>query len=211
MRAEIRRLQRDLGVTMLYVTHDQVEAMTLGDRVAVFRGGELQQVAKPGELYGQPVNTFVAAFIGSPSMNFLTVTLNESHGTLLAASGSETFELGPQVVRDHPGLAGYLGRAVLLGVRPEDLHLTGSVPADRAIRARVELVEVLGSEVLVHASTAALAPGAAPGQDGPAGSAGAPLIARSDVRAEPAPGQEIGLRPDPANVRFFDPASGEAV
>jgi multiple sugar transport system ATP-binding protein len=143
MRAEIRGLQRELGVTTVYVTHDQVEAMTMGDRVAVLRKGVLQQVAAPHELYRRPVNLFVGGFIGSPPMNLLEATVT---GGSLRLGGQE---IG---VGARPELAAYSGRAVGLGARPEDVHLVDAGAASM-LRARVLDVEDLGAEVMVHLET----------------------------------------------------------
>jgi multiple sugar transport system ATP-binding protein len=153
MRAEISRLQRDIGVTTLYVTHDQVEAMTMGDRVAVMRKGELQQVASPQELYDTPVNLFVAGFIGSPAMNLIEATLERKNGGLAAKAGSQTIALGEQCLSDRPGLKAYEGKQVVLGIRPEHLEdagLASDVPSDRRLKGQVELREALGSEIMVH-------------------------------------------------------------
>jgi multiple sugar transport system ATP-binding protein len=153
MRAEIARLQHDLGVTTVYVTHDQVEAMTMGDRVAVMRKGELQQVADPQELYDRPVNLFVGGFIGSPAMNMLEATLERSNGGIAAKAGSETISLDDETTAARPALESYLGRTIILGIRPEDLEdatLAPDTPPDRHIRGTVRLREALGSEVMVH-------------------------------------------------------------
>ena len=153
MRAEVARLQSDLGTTTIYVTHDQVEAMTMGDRVAVMRKGELQQVDSPQQLYDHPVNLFVGGFIGSPAMNMVEATLKRSNGTVAVEAGGERFVLGEEVVSARPALKNYEGRKVVLGIRPEDLEdaaLAPDVPADRRVRGRVELREALGSEIMVH-------------------------------------------------------------
>jgi multiple sugar transport system ATP-binding protein len=153
MRAEIARLQNDLGVTTIYVTHDQVEAMTMGDRVAVMRKGELQQVAPPQELYDHPVNLFVAGFIGSPAMNMFEATLERSNGTYVATVGEQQVTVDPEDAQRRPALAAYAGRQVVLGVRPEDLEdasLARDVPTDRRLRGNVVLREALGSEINVH-------------------------------------------------------------
>src|SRR5438093_9565883 len=121
MRAEIAGIQRDLGVTTIYVTHDQVEAMTMGDRVAVMRKGELQQVASPQELYDEPVNLFVGGFIGSPAMNMLEATLERKNGGYAVQAGSQTIGLDAETVADHPALQKDEGKPVILGIRPEDL------------------------------------------------------------------------------------------
>ena len=153
MRAEIAGLQQDLGVTTIYVTHDQVEAMTMGTRVAVMRKGELQQVAAPQELYDHPVNLFVGGFIGSPAMNMLEVTLQRENGSLVAQAGSQKISLGDETLSARPGLRAYEGRNVILGIRPEDLEdasLEPDTPASRRLRGRVELTEALGSELMTH-------------------------------------------------------------
>ncbi|MDQ4029755.1 MAG: sn-glycerol-3-phosphate ABC transporter ATP-binding protein UgpC [Actinomycetota bacterium] len=146
MRAEIARLQRDLNVTTIYVTHDQSEAMTLGDRVAVMRRGELQQLAAPQTLYGEPVNLFVAEFIGSPAMNLVEATVE---------NGEVSF--GPQrlrIDRGRPGLARYQGKRIALGMRPEDLEdaeIAGGGPAEGAsFEAEIDIREDMGSEVFLH-------------------------------------------------------------
>src|SRR6266702_2097933 len=142
MRAEISRLQHDLGVTTIYVTHDQVEAMTMGDRVAVMRKGEIQQVADPQALYDRPVNLFVGGFIGSPSMNMLEAKLERSDGSLLAAIGDQRVVLDDEALAAKPGLARYEGREIVLGIRPEDLEdaaLARDIPADRRLHGTVQL------------------------------------------------------------------------
>ena len=152
-RAEISRLQDNLGVTTVYVTHDQVEAMTMGDRVAVMRKGELQQVAPPQELYEHPVNLFVGGFIGSPAMNMLEAALERANGGLVARAGSQSIALGDEALSAHPRLKDYAGKSVVLGIRPEDLedasHATDA-PADRRLKGKVVLREALGSDLMVH-------------------------------------------------------------
>jgi multiple sugar transport system ATP-binding protein len=153
MRAEISKLQRDLGVTTIYVTHDQVEAMTMGDRVAVMRKGELQQVASPQELYDRPDNIFVGGFIGSPAMNLLEATLARANGGLAADVGGQRISLDESTISSRPALKRYEGRKIVLGMRPEyleDAALVGDVPNDRRIHGRVELREALGAELMVH-------------------------------------------------------------
>jgi multiple sugar transport system ATP-binding protein len=153
MRAEIARLQHDLGVTTVYVTHDQVEAMTMGDRVAVMRKGELQQVAEPQELYDRPVNLFVGGFIGSPAMNMVEARLTRSNGRITATAGSHSIVLDDETIATHPALESYLGSDVILGIRPEDLEdasLVPDTPGDRRLTGTVRLRESLGSEVMVH-------------------------------------------------------------
>jgi multiple sugar transport system ATP-binding protein len=154
MRAEISLLHKELGVTTVYVTHDQVEAMTLGQRVAVLRKGELQQVAGPQELYTRPTNLFVAGFIGSPAMNFFEGRIEQANGATSVAFGD-----GQRLVVDdaEQALAGGFGddngRRVVVGVRPEHLEdaaLAAATPADRLLRGHVRLRELLGSEVVIH-------------------------------------------------------------
>jgi multiple sugar transport system ATP-binding protein len=157
MRAEIARLQSDLKVTTLYVTHDQVEAMTMGDRVAVMRKGEVQQVADPQTLYDRPVNLFVGGFIGSPAMNMLEATIEAANGNLAAVVGEQRVVLGEETLSQRPGLKAFTGRNVVLGVRPEDLEdetLVSDVPDGRTLTGKLELREALGSEIIAHFSIA---------------------------------------------------------
>ncbi|OAP35063.1 ABC transporter ATP-binding protein [Sinorhizobium glycinis] len=146
MRAEIASLQRKLNVTTIYVTHDQVEAMTMGDRVAVMKGGVLQQVDTPQNLYKRPDNVFVAAFIGSPSMNLYEAVLNGRTLTL----GSNSFEIPDRVFEGRPSLNGASNRQVIVGIRPEHMNDAAIRPSSAEISAPVTLVEALGSESMVH-------------------------------------------------------------
>jgi multiple sugar transport system ATP-binding protein len=153
LRAELARLLDELGTTTIYVTHDQVEALTMGDRVAVMRIGELEQVDNPQQLYDRPVNVFVGGFIGSPAMNMVEATLEPSNGTLAAAVGSQRIVLGDEKLSAHPALRAYAGRTVILGVRPEDLEDAALAPGaapDRRLRGSVVLREALGSEIVAH-------------------------------------------------------------
>jgi multiple sugar transport system ATP-binding protein len=153
MRAEISLLHKELGVTTIYVTHDQVEAMTLGQRVVVLRKGELQQVASPQELYDRPANLFVAGFIGSPSMNFVQGTVESGDGGLSVAFGNERIVLDERERAEHPHLADHVGTKVIVGIRPERLDDAALVPngrSDRRLHGLVRLKEALGSEVVVH-------------------------------------------------------------
>jgi multiple sugar transport system ATP-binding protein len=153
MRAEISKLQRDLGTTTIYVTHDQVEAMTMGDRVAVMRRGQLQQVAPPQELYDRPLNLFVGGFIGSPAMNLLEATLESANGGIAAVLGDQRLRLDDECLGARPGLKEYEGRTVVVGIRPEQLEdaaIARESPEDRRLRGEVELREALGSELMVH-------------------------------------------------------------
>jgi multiple sugar transport system ATP-binding protein len=153
MRAEIASIQDRLGVTTIYVTHDQVEAMTMGDRVAVMRKGEIQQVAPPQELYERPLNLFVAGFIGSPAMNMVEATIDRRNGSLVALVGSQTLTLGDEVLKARPAIENYVGRKVVLGIRPESLEdasLAPEIPEDRHIKGVLVLREPLGSEIIAH-------------------------------------------------------------
>ncbi len=158
MRADIAGIQRDLGVTTFYVTHDQVEAMTMGDRVAVIKDGVLQQVAPPEELYENPDNVFVAAFIGSPSMNLYEGVLSADGDDLSLQLGDQRLAVPRSVVDARPALDGYLGQSVVVGIRPEDLEDAATAPdhpADQRLRSTVEVREALGAETLMHFNLAA--------------------------------------------------------
>jgi multiple sugar transport system ATP-binding protein len=153
MRAEIGQLQRELGTTTIYVTHDQTEAMTMGDHVAVMRKGELQQMAEPQKLYNGPKNLFVASFIGSPSMNLIEAQIERQNGNLVAGLGDQELTVPAAVTSQHPALERYVGRKVALGIRPEQLEdaaIMRDVAEGNRLRGRVLLTEALGSEVLVH-------------------------------------------------------------
>jgi multiple sugar transport system ATP-binding protein len=147
MRVELKKIHDRLGTTAIYVTHDQVEAMTLGDRVVVMKDGVVQQMGEPLELYNEPANRFVAGFIGSPAMNFATVAVAENNGALWA--GNEGFRIQVPAALD-ARLRRYAGQQVTLGIRPEDLRLaSGSDPAELGFDAVVEVVEKLGSQILL--------------------------------------------------------------
>ena len=225
MRAEIAGLQRDLGVTTVYVTHDQVEAMTMGDKVAVMRKGELQQVADPQTLYDQPVNLFVAGFIGSPSMNMVEATLETRNGGVAAKVGSQSIVIPAETVSARPALAQYAGREVVLGIRPEDLEdaaLNTSAPSEQRLQGKTELTEALGSEIMVHFSIAAkpavtddvreLAQDVGDDravQELAAGAAEtATLVGRFGARSRVRPGQPVEVAVDARSLHFFDPESG---
>ncbi len=153
MRAEITSLQREVGITTFYVTHDQVEAMTMADRVAVISAGVLQQVDTPMKLFNEPDNIFVAAFIGSPSMNLMEGVLSRTSNGLELTLGSQTLGVPEQVLQDKPALASYLDRTVAVGLRPkdfEDAALIADHPADQRIRATVQHTEALGFEIIAY-------------------------------------------------------------
>jgi multiple sugar transport system ATP-binding protein len=224
MRAEISQLQNRLGVTTIYVTHDQVEAMTMGDRVAVMRKGELQQVATPQELYDKPVNLFVGGFIGSPAMNIIEATLERADGGLAAVAGSQRIVLGEETLKARPALKDYEGETVVLGIRPEDLEdaeLATDVPADRRIKGEVALTEALGSEIVVHMLTEAK-PAVTEdvrelAQDIGAESTvaqleeegrGAILVGRFGARSRVKMGESVDVAVDTRALHFFDPETG---
>jgi multiple sugar transport system ATP-binding protein len=222
MRAEIARLQRDLGVTTLYVTHDQIEAMTLGDRVAVLRDGLLQQFDDPSELYERPVNLFVAEFIGSPAMNLVGADLRRSDGSLLAEFGEHRLRLDDSLLAELPALKRFEGKRVILGVRPEDLEdaaLAGETPDDQRIGAVVDIREDTGSEILYHFGVgappvrgedvkAAVGAEAIEATEEQAKKRGSLFVARlgRDTRARE--GERVDLLVRTERVRFFDPETG---
>jgi multiple sugar transport system ATP-binding protein len=225
MRAEVSRLQRDLGTTTIYVTHDQIEAMTMGDRVAVMRKGELQQVADPQTLYDQPVNLFVAGFIGSPAMNMLEATVARSNGSLALDVGEQRIGLDDATLGRHPGLRGYEGRTVILGIRPEDLEdasLQPDWPEERRLRGVVELREALGSELIVHFTVEgthlaltedvkelARDAGAVAVPDPSEGSA--LLVGRFSVRSGVEERKPLEVAVDIRSLHFFDPETSKGI
>jgi multiple sugar transport system ATP-binding protein len=153
MRAEISRIQRDVGVTTIYVTHDQVEAMTMGDLVVVLRLGVLQQVDSPQVLYRRPVNLFVGGFIGSPAMNMVEGHIVDEQGALFVTFGGNRLAIDPALVEERPGLRRYVDRQIIVGIRPEEMEdasLQADAPPDRRIRTTVDLREDMGAEVFVH-------------------------------------------------------------
>ena len=224
MRAEIHQLQRRLGVTTIYVTHDQVEAMTMGDRVAVMNAGHLQQVDTPQVLYDQPVNEFVAGFIGSPSINLVESELVRSNGNLEVTLGEHKLTVDDQLARNRSGLGDYVGKKIILGIRPEDFEdaaIEPDTPADRRIKVTADLTEPLGSEVLVHFGTEATAvvssaAAADAGEDadirlGEEDEITTRLIARVSPKSRIALGQQVELAVDTTRLYFFDPETREAV
>jgi len=229
LRAEIHQLQRSLGVTTIYVTHDQVEAMTMGDRVAVMQLGHLQQVDTPQVLYDQPVNEFVAGFIGSPSINLLHAELQQEDGRLFVSFADYKLAVDDQLARNRSGLADYIGRTVMIGIRPEDFEdvaLVPDTPADRRISATADLTEPLGSEVLVYFSvnatgiissavTADAAEGDADlyfgGGNGDAPEDVTRVVARVSPRTRIAVGSKIELAVDTGRLYFFDPETRNAI
>ena len=222
MRAEIAGLQRSLGVTTIYVTHDQIEAMTMGDRVAVMRKGELQQVADPQTLYDRPVNLFVGGFIGSPAMNMIEATLERKNGGYAAKVGDESIAIEAEEVKARPGLAAYVGKEIVLGIRPEDLEDAALAPGTESqrLRGQVELTEALGSEVMVHFTIKArhattedvreLAEdvGDERAIEQPADGDTATLVGRFGARSRVRPDQPVEVAVDTRSLHFFDPQTG---
>jgi multiple sugar transport system ATP-binding protein len=221
MRAEIARIQRELGVTTIYVTHDQVEAMTLGDRVAIMRDGVLQQVAKPQELYDRPRNLFVAEFIGSPAMNLIGVDLARSNGEFSVTIGDDTLQVGERVLESRPALPRFEGKRLILGIRPEDLQdaeLAGGADHGRRLSAVVDIREDMGSEVFAHFGISGRAVRgedvkAAVGEDAAAVAdvLGNVWIARLDRDTKAREQEKVELLVDTGRLHFFDPETGEAI
>ncbi|HTW99433.1 MAG TPA: sn-glycerol-3-phosphate ABC transporter ATP-binding protein UgpC [Acidimicrobiales bacterium] len=218
MRAEVSRIQRRIGVATLYVTHDQTEAMTMGDRVAVLRTGRLQQCNAPQVLYDRPDNLFVAAFIGSPAMNLYRAQLTEGAQSLQL--GSQAIRLPESVRLARPGLVTRANSPVVVGIRPEDLPAASadtSTPDSQDLEGEVDLVEALGSELLVHFTIDARRVRAEDVQDDAAGLEGGELavqgegVARVEPRTEVKVGQRTRFRVSPERIHFFDNESGIAI
>ena len=211
MRAEIIKLQRNLGTTTVYVTHDQVEAMTMGSRVAVLRDGLLQQVDSPQVLYDNPVNLFVAAFIGSPAMNLYQGRLERTAADFRVVFGAHWFPL-PDAWAEGDGFTGEDGQEVIVGIRPEWLvERTADNSESPSVRVRVELVEALGSELVAHTTIDATAaeidtPELAEASVGDF-SDGAPCLARLSPRSRVAVGETIDLVINHPGVHLFDAAT----
>ena len=225
MRAEISSLQDELGVTTVYVTHDQIEAMTMGDRVAVMRKGELEQVAPPQELYDHPVNLFVGGFIGSPTMNMMEATVEEGGDGLVMAIGEQRLTLAPEALELHPALRQYVGRTVVLGVRPENLEdatIATEMPTDQRLRGKLMLREALGSEIIAHfeieappvitADTRELAEDVGTAHHFEAHaknqSTTSKLVGRFNARTQVREGQTIEIAVDTRALHFFDVDTG---
>jgi multiple sugar transport system ATP-binding protein len=223
MRAEIRRLQHRLRTTTLYVTHDQTEAMTMGDRVAVMRGGRVVQVDTPQALYERPVDLFVGGFIGSPAMNIVRARLQRADDGFAADFGSTSLQLPERALPR--GAAELAGRDVILGIRPEHLHDAALAAADGwpTLTAPLVLAEPVGAEVIAHfeldvppvvtRDTVELARDAGADElgEGLAETGTATLTARLDPRSAPEPGRVVTLAVDPAQLYFFDPQTESAL
>lgn len=228
MRAEIARIQRDLAVTTIYVTHDQTEAMTLGDRVAVMRKGVLQQVAPPQVLYDTPDNLFVAGFIGSPAMNLLEAKLERVDGAAWLVLGSQRLQLDGAVLARRPALEGYVGGTVVVGIRPEDMEdaaVAREHPPHRRLRSTADLVEAMGSDVFVHFSidapkvlsdatrelAADVGTEALEKLEEQASAATAEITARFSPRTSVKEGEQVEVAVDTARFHFFDIDTGRSI
>jgi multiple sugar transport system ATP-binding protein len=230
MRAEIARIQRDLGVTTIYVTHDQTEAMTMGDRVAVMRNGLLQQIADPKELYDRPRNLFVAEFIGSPAMNLVVADVERSDGDVWVAFGAHRLRLEPAALESNRALTGFEGRQVVLGIRPEDMEdaaILRETHPDRGISVVCDIREDMGAEVFVHFNVQAdpvttrevvEALVVEDAEDEEARMAaererggGVAFIARLERTTEARERRPLALEVDVTRLHFFDPETGVRV
>ena len=214
MRGEIARLQRELKTTTLYVTHDQVEAMTLGDRVAVMYDGVLQQLAPPSELYAGPETIFVAGFIGSPPMNLCHARIEEGPNGLSVQFGKMSLGIDKESLAKYPQIAGKVGSEVVLGTRPESFSLAkGDVPVGQEIQGKVDLVEMLGAEALVYiqndAKPASATPKAVEGVV--SGQETMSLVTRISPKNLPVMGEIVKMRYENAALHFFDPKTGRAL
>jgi multiple sugar transport system ATP-binding protein len=211
MRAEVARIQRRLGVATMYVTHDQTEAMTMGDRVVVMNGGVLQQCAEPQVLYDNPDNLFVAGFMGSPAMNLYEATLAPDQSS--CKLGSQTLTLPASVRSGRAGLAAYAGRKVVIGMRPEHLALAGGADDGAALTVDTELVEALGSEQLLHFTIDASRVHAPDiDEEKELGEAVAGIgVARIEPEGQIKAGERVRLSVRPELMHFFDPGSGLAI
>jgi multiple sugar transport system ATP-binding protein len=222
MRAEIARIQRDLAVTTIYVTHDQVEAMTLGDKVAVLRDGVLQQYDVPQKLYDEPVNLFVAEFIGSPAMNLVGADLERDDGRVFVRFGEHRLHLDDDLLAGRPALAGFEDRPFILGIRPEDLEdaaLATDAPGDRRIEATVDIREDMGSEVFVHFGAggrpvrghdvaAAIGEEAIEATEQQTKGKGSLFVARVGRESRAREGERVELLVTTSHLHFFDPETG---
>jgi multiple sugar transport system ATP-binding protein len=211
MRAEVARIQRHLNVSTIYVTHDQIEAMTMGDRVTVMRDGRLQQVDTPQNLYDNPDNIFVAAFIGSPAQNLYDATVGE--GARSIKLGSQEVDLPEAVVLKRPGLRAYAGKEVVVGMRPEHLRSESATSTGPKIVGEVDLVESLGSELVVHFTIDAhrvIAEGAVDKDEAAALQSGEG-VARLEAKTPVKPGDRMTFSVDIEDMQFFDPKTGLAV
>jgi len=206
MRAEVSKLQHTLNVTTVYVTHDQIEAMTMGDRVAVLSRGVLQQVGTPQVLYDRPDNLFVGAFIGSPQMNLLQAVVSSNGvGTTLQV-GSNTLTVPPSVLAARPSLASYEGRRLAVGIRPEHMQIAPDGSAD-TINGVVEVREGLGSEIILHVATDAIGVDTSAAEN-TAATSDRIVVARVEPHATSQIGDRASLLVDTAQLHLFDLETG---
>ena len=231
MRAYLSTLHQRLRTTTLYVTHDQTEAMTMGDRVAVMRDGQIQQVDNPQVLYERPVNLFVGGFIGSPAMNFLRSPLTSENGAVYIQVGETNLRLPDRLVGQRPTLGDYVDRELIVGIRPEDIEDAAFVPSANgsAFDVKVSLAEPMGSEVIAHfpiaadpilaSETMVAARGGEESEDAghllqlAAGreSGQVVLTARLNTRTRAQTGEPLRVAVDVERLHFFDPATEEAI
>jgi multiple sugar transport system ATP-binding protein len=228
MRSEISRMKRDLGTTMIYVTHDQTEAMTMGTQVAVMKKGDLQQVAPPDVLYARPANLFVAGFIGSPAMNFVNAKLSRSNGSFFVSFGGARLEVDEEAIAERPALADYDGRPIVLGIRPdatEDAAIAREAPAERRFPAVAELRETVGSEAFVHFTldaepvvtedTRELAADTGTEMvqrlEEEASERKTPFVARMHARSRAREGERVEIAVDTRELHFFDLETGAGI
>ena len=211
MRAEVQRIQRRIAVATLYVTHDQIEAMTMGDRVAVLRAGRLEQVDHPQVLYDHPDNLFVAAFIGSPAMNLYEATMSDDARSVKV--GSQTLRLADDVFAARPGLTRYGGKKVALGVRPEHLPAAHDGATGPTLVGNVDLVEALGSELVVHFTIDAprVQPEGASTDDEDATAKAGEGVARVDPATKVKVGERITFAVNTEGMQFFDMETDKAI
>jgi multiple sugar transport system ATP-binding protein len=226
MRAEIHQLQRRLNTTTIYVTHDQVEAMTMGDRVSVMNDGRLLQVDTPQVLYDRPANEFVAGFIGSPAINLVEAQLEQTNGRYSVAFGEYRLTVDDNLARNRSGLKDYVGKSIILGIRPEDFEdasLESGSPDDRRMKVEVDLTEPLGADVLLYFGTTAtgVVPSAASaevGEDASVHLGGngdgfrrTRMCARVSPRTRIAIAHAAELAVDTSRLYFFDPQTRDVV
>ena len=228
MRAEILRIQQDLQVTTIYVTHDQTEAMTLGDLVVVMNKGVLQQVASPQELYAHPTNLFVGGFIGSPAMNLVEATVSIADGATFVAFANQRLRVPPEVVAARPALAGFVGRPLILGIRPEDMDDAALAPSsdpDSRFPVTIDLHEGMGSDVYLHYSVDAppvvtddtrdlasdIDAKALEDLETQASEHKTTFITRASPETSARVGERSEIWVDTRKLYFFDPATGESI
>jgi multiple sugar transport system ATP-binding protein len=228
MRAEISRIQRELATTTIFVTHDQTEAMTMGDLVAVMRQGVIQQLDAPHRLFASPANMFVAGFIGSPAMNLIQAELGRENGSVVVRAGSLRLAVRDSVLSKRPALADYIGRELVLGIRPEDMEdatFVADAAPERCLETRVDLRESLGREAFLHFTLDAPPPVteettelvahtdaiALQELERSASEKRSRLIARVNARTDADEGEKIRLAIDTDLLSFFDLDTGEAV